>query len=114
MTAAQLALDLSPLTEPDYTPALTLDDRYALWTEANPHAVPAFEALAEEWLTARKRIGVKALAEILRHRTDFDTNGNGWKIDNSMLSRVARDLVRRRPDWDDRIERRALASERAH
>ena len=110
---AQLALDLSPLREPDYTPELTLDERYALWTEANPHVLDAFEALAEEWLTVRKRIGVKALAEILRYRTDFETQGSGWKIDNSMLSRVARDLLARRPEWTGRIEVRALAKERA-
>jgi hypothetical protein len=115
MTApAQLALDLSPLREPDYTPELTLDERYALWIDANPHVLDAFEHMAATWLARRPRVGVKALAEVIRWKSDFETtpDATGWKINNSYVSRIARDLVRRHPEWDHRIERRALAKER--
>ena len=111
--AAQLSLDLSPLTEPDYSPELTLDERYALWIAANPHVIDAFEALAAQWLARRPRIGVKALAEVIRWRSGIETTGDVWRVNNSYVSRIARDLVKRRPEWDHRIERRALAKERA-
>ena len=73
----QLALDLSPLHEPDYEPTLTLDERYALWTAANPHVLDAFEALAGEWLARRPRLGVKALAEVIRWRSGIETTPVG-------------------------------------
>ena len=107
----QPALDLPDLVEPDYEPELTLDERYALWIAANPHVLDALEVLASQWPNG-KRIGVKALAEVLRYRSGMETTGSPWRIDNSYVSRLARDLVARRPDLDERIERRALASER--
>ena len=109
---AQPALDLPDLVTPDYEPELTLDERYALWIAANPHVLDALEVLASQWPNG-KRIGVKALAEVLRYRSGMETTGDPWRIRNSFVSRLARDLVARRPDLDERIERRALASERA-
>ena len=107
---AQPALDLPDLIEPDYEPELTIGERYALFHDANPHVLDALEALAVRWPEG-KRIGVKALAEVLRYRSGMETTGSPWRIDNSYVSRLARDLVARRPDLDGRIERRRLKTD---
>lgn len=109
----QLTLNLAPLTEPDYETGMTLDERYAAWIDANPHVLDAFEQVAAEWLAVRPRVGVKALAEQLRWRSGLRTEADPWKVNNSYVSRVARDLLARRPEWVGRIETRTLASERA-
>ena len=54
---------------------------------------------------------VLALAEVLRYRSGMETTGSPWRIDNSFVSRLARDLVARRPDLDGRIERRRLRTD---
>lgn len=108
---AQPALDLPDLVEPDYEPELTLDERYALWIAANPHVLDALERLADQWPARHGRIGVKALTETLRYRSGVETTGSAWKVDNSFTSRLARDLVARRPDLDGRIERRRLRTD---
>ena len=114
MTAAQLALDLSPLTEPDYEPTLTLDERFDLFHEANPHVADALEHLAETWLLRHRRVGVKFLTEQARwlSGTDFETTGEPWRLNNSYTSRYARLLLARRPEWQGRIETRSLVTER--
>lgn len=112
-TAEQLALNLSPLIEPDYETDLSLDERYALWIAVNPHVLDAMEALAAQWLARRPRIGAKALAEVMRWRSGIETTSDPWRINNSYVSRLARDLLDRHPEWRGRIQTRALAGERA-
>lgn len=108
---AQLALDLSPLTEPDYTPEATLAERFAAFHRANPHVADALEHLAEQWLAAgHSRVGMKALVERLRWESGIRTVGGAYRINNSHVSFYARLLVERRPEWADAIEmRRAQA-----
>ena len=114
MTApAQLSLDLSPLTEPDYEPHLSLDERFALFHAANQHVAESLEARADEYLRYQPRVGVKALVERLRWESGLVTHGTAYKLDNSLTSRYARLLLARRPEWQGRIETRALAKERA-
>ena len=110
--AAQLALDLSPLTEPDYTPELTLDERFDLFHAANPHVADALEHLAEAWLSSQRSVGVKALYERLRWAA-IETHNDPYRLNNSYTSRYARLLLARRPEGQGRIEVRALAKERA-
>lgn len=113
MTVTQPTLDLGPVAEPVYTPGMTLDERYAAWREVNGHVVAAFEAAVTQWFRAgHEHVGAKQVAEHLRWSSGIREAGNLWKLDNSMVSRIARDLLARHPEWEGRIRTRALASER--
>ena len=107
----QLALDLSPIIEPDYTPGLTLAERFTVFHEANPHVARALEALAAQWLAAgHSKVGMKALVERLRWEAGIATQGSEYRINNSHVAFYARLLLDRRPEWAGAIEtRRALA-----
>lgn len=110
-TYVDLALDLSPLTEPDYEPEASLADRFAAFHAANPHVADALEQLAEQWLAAgNRKVGMKSLAERLRWESGIQTTGDAWRINNSHIAFYARLLIERRPEWAECIEtRRALA-----
>lgn len=108
----QLTLNLTPLVEPIYETGMTLAERFEAFHAANPHVADALESLAAQWLSRQSRIGVKALVEVLRYHSGIETEGTPYKIDNSTVSRYARLLLARRPEWAGRIETRALASER--
>lgn len=106
--AGQLTLDLAPLVTPLYEPEATIAERYDAWKAANPWVLPTVERLAAQWFAAgHKRVGVKALWEVLRWEYGT-TTGDKFKANNDFTSRVARDLITRRPDWADCIEIREL------
>ena len=110
MSTEQLALDL-PLNVPDYEPELSLAERYERWISVNAHVLDVFEAYVSEWLAAgHKRVGCKAVAERIRWEAGIRTNGEPWRINNSFVSFIADDLIRRRPEWADCIETRARRS----
>jgi hypothetical protein len=114
MTATeQLTLDLRPLARPLYTPGMTLDERFAAFHEANPHVADALESLAAQWLSRHRKVGVKSLGESLRWTSGLQVEGDPYRITNSYLSRYARLLIERHPEWADAIETRSLAAERA-
>lgn len=107
MTTDQLTLDLTPLTEPDYSPDLSLAERFAAFHEANPHVADALESLAAQWLAAgNRKVGAKALVERLRWESGLRTVGGGYRINNSHVSFYARLLIERHPDWSDAIDLR--------
>ncbi|WP_235738955.1 hypothetical protein [Nocardioides alcanivorans] len=106
MTTEQLAL--LPLTEPDYSPDLTIAERFEAFHSANPHVAEALEALAAEWLAHHRKVGVKALVERLRWESGIQTQGDAYRINNSLVSHYARLLIARRPEWAERIETRRL------
>ena len=105
----QLALDLSPLTEPDYEPELSIAERFELFHAANPHVADTLEALARQWLDAgNTRLGVKALVERARWESGLHTTGDAWRINNTLTSHYARLLLDRHPEWSGAIETRTL------
>lgn len=111
MTTQQLALDLSPLIEPDYTPDLTLSQRFDLFHSANPWVADALESLAADWLAhGHSRVGVKALAEVIRWQYGRSTvdGAAAFKVNNSYVSRYARLMLERHPEWARAIETREL------
>lgn len=109
MTApAQLALDLSPLTEPDYEPHATIQERYDAWITANSWVLAAMERLVGDWIAAgHSRVGIKQMWEVIRWQYGA-TTGDTFKANNDYTSRVARDLLATHPDWEPYIEIRAL------
>lgn len=103
MTATLFDLEL---VTPDYAPELTLAERYAAFKAENPAVLDAFEAVAAEWLEAgHARVGMKAVAERIRWETGIRM-GTSWKVNNSFVAFIARDLISRRPEWSERIETR--------
>lgn len=109
MSTEPMLFDLAPLVTPDYTPDLTLSERFAIFHEANPHVANALETLAAQWFAAgNRRIGAKSLAERLRWESGLSTVGDAYRINNSLVSHYARLLIERHPDWSDRIETRQL------
>lgn len=110
MTTIQLALNLSPLVEPDYTPDLTIGQRFEMFNSANPWVADALETLAADWLAhGNKRVGVKALIEILRWSHGRQTTGDqGFALNNSLTSRYSRLLLDRHPEWAEAISVREL------
>lgn len=104
LSGADALFDVS-LIAPDYEPELTLAERYQAFRAANPHVLDAFEALTEQWLNAgHKRVGMKAVAERCRWEAGVRSSETDWRINNSYVSFIARDLVARRPEWADAIE----------
>jgi len=98
--------DLEPLVQPDYAPELTLAERYAAFIASNPGVLDAFEHTAAQWLDAgHARVGMKAVAERIRWETGVRME-QAWKVNNSYVAFIARDLIARRPEWADRIETR--------
>ncbi len=96
------------LVAPDYEPDLTLAERYAQFVAANPQVLDAFEAVTDEWLSAgHRRVGMKAVAERIRWETGVRM-GESWKVNNSFVSFIARDLIARRPEWAECIETRVM------
>lgn len=110
----QLAFDLA-LTEPDYTAAMSLDERFAAFHSANPHVADALERLADNWFAmGNTRCSAKQLTEALRWTSGIRTTcDGGWKLDNSLVSRYARLLIARRPEWSDAFALRRLHDEAA-
>lgn len=109
----QLTLNLTPLVEPIYETGMTLEERFEAFHAANPHVADALESLAAQWLSRHRKVGVKSLGETLRWASGIQTDGDPYRINNSYLSRYARLLIERHPEWADSIETRSLATERA-
>lgn len=104
----QLALNLHPLTQPDYEPEATIAERFAAFHEANPHVADALEQLADQWLRTHRRVGLKALMERLRWEAGVQTTSLDYRLNNSFTSHYARLLIERRPEWRTAIETREL------
>ena len=100
----QLALPLAPLVVPDYEPELTIAERFDAFHAANPHVADALELLARQWLDAgHKRVGIKALIERLRWEYGIRTEGDSFRLNNTLTSHYARLLIERRPEWADAL-----------
>ena len=108
MTTIQLALTLSPLVEPDYTPDLTIGQRFELFNRANPHVADALESLAAQWLARHAHVGMKALYERLRWESGIRTDGNPYRLNNDFTALYSRLLIERRPEWSEAFRLREL------
>lgn len=106
--AGQLALDLSPLVQPDYEPRASIEERFAQFHEQNPHVLVALETLAADYLAAgRERIGIGMLFEVLRYQSGIRTVGDQFRLNNDYRALYVRLVVERHPEWADAFETRA-------
>mgnify|MGYP001296110418 CR=1 FL=1 len=111
MTDDQLSFNLADLVTPEYGEHLTIQERFEAFHAANPWVYQALEALAADWLAhGHKRVGVKALFEVIRWQYGRRTAdpSSAWRVNNDYSSRYARLLIDRHPEWCDAIEIRAL------
>jgi hypothetical protein len=100
---------LSLFDEPGWltAPSTKLERRFARFHRDNPEMLAEFERRALELHRAgAERIGVKALAEVIRYHSTVAGMGEDYKVDNSLISLVARWLIWRNPELADAIETR--------
>lgn len=110
----QLALDLSPLVQPDVKPTASLEDKFKAFHESNPHVLVALETLACRYLAAgRKRIGIGMLFEVLRYTAGIQTTGDEYALNNNHRAFYARLIVDRHPEWADAFRMRASRADAA-
>lgn len=109
----QLALPLTPLTQPDYHPDLTLAERFAAFHESNPSVADSLEQIAAQWLVDHDRVGMKFVGEIARWQAGIQMPGESWAINNSYLAFYARLMIQRHPEWSDAIHLRRAEADRA-
>jgi hypothetical protein len=100
----QLSLVLPELVAPDYSPELTLSERFALFHEQNPHVAHALEVLAGQWLARNDRASIAALFERLRWESGIATEGDAYRLNNSYRAFYVRLLIERRPEWANKFE----------
>lgn len=109
---AQLALDLSPLTTPEYDAGASLADRFAAFHASNPHVAVAIEALTEQWFAAgHKRASMDAVMHRLRWESGLQTHGDVYRLNNSWAAFYSRLMLERHPEWTGRIQTRKACAD---
>jgi hypothetical protein len=67
--------------------------RFERWKENNPHAMALFRRFAKEAASRRRRYSIWAVASRARWEATFQTMGDDFKVNNSLLAYIARDLM---------------------
>lgn len=90
----------------------SIQEMFEEFDELNPHV---YEALKELALKAKrsgaKKLGIKALYEILRWNYMLQTGGAEYKLPNDFHSRYARKLMENEPELANMFNTRRLRSE---
>ena len=88
-------------------PETKLERRFVAWARENPDLLREFEVRALRLHRAgADRIGVKAIAEVVRYDHTVSGRGDEYKVNNSLLALVSRWLLWRHPELSDAIETR--------
>lgn len=98
--AVQLALPLKALEPVEYEPEMTLEERFWLFHERNPHVLDALRNLALNlYSRGTRRFGMKALFEMLRYlyHLEVDSTGDSFTLNNNNTAFYARLLMREEP-----------------
>lgn len=91
--------------------AATWDD-FAAYDAANPHVYRAFDRFAREAVSrGRRRIGSKLIFERMRWYLEFETTGDGPKLNNNWTPFYARKWMAENPGHDELFRTRACAAE---
>lgn len=88
-------------------PQSKLERRFADWYALNPHIYAEFEKRTLDlYLAGARRIGMKAIAEVVRYHSALQSKGDPFKVNNSYVSFIARLLIHRYAKLADVIETR--------
>ena len=100
MNESQLQLfDLQPTVQPKYAREATIQERFETWIAANPGFWRAFVGLCLQMKQrGMRQWGAKAAVEVLRYAAYVQTVGDGFKIQNSFTSRLARKAMKEVPE----------------
>lgn len=75
-----------------------LDRQFEKWISDNEHILEAFITIGlQAKADGRKRIGAKFAAELVRWNSTLRSEKSQWKVPNSMVSRLAREAMKREP-----------------
>ena len=104
---------ITDITQPDYAPHLSIDERFAVWHQANPNVYRALERLTEQHVArGRTHLSIGMFVEVLRNEHDLNTTGDRFKINADYRALYSRLLMARHPEWDGLFatrERKAAA-----
>lgn len=86
----------------------TIEDRCAAFDAQHPESYRLFREIALEWARGtKKRIGAKAVAEVMRWKSDVNPERYGSvKVNNTYVAVWARRLLKEHPELKGRIELR--------
>jgi hypothetical protein len=100
--------------EPD--DKITLRQAAQEWIDSHPKAMSLFHKFAADMVAARRRFGVKLIAERVRWECYIGSyDGEDFKITNHFVAYIARELVRVNPAVADWIEcRRTRAADKPY
>ena len=91
-----------------------LEKKYRLWLDGPGKQVfPLFERFALEMLGKKRRFGIALLAERCRWEcmTTWESDEDGYKINNNHRSYIARDLLRLYPELEPYLSIRCVREE---
>lgn len=87
----------------------SIQARFERFHSENPRVFGLFVQFAEQAKAAgRAKIGAKAIAERIRWEVAIATRGDGFKLNNVLVSRYARLIAKERPDLASLFEIRTL------
>lgn len=89
-----MSIDFEP--NPEQEPG-DIRENAQRWIDENPRVMELFRRFAFEMANKHQRFGMKALCERVRWDVAVMANGGEFKINNSHVAYIARDLVRRYP-----------------
>jgi len=100
------------MTQRTFAYAPDLDTRFQEYHEQNPHVYRLFRQYAMQAMrSGRERFGGKAVFERLRWHFAFETKDpEGFRINNSYVSRYVRMLINEHPEFKDFFSIRRLRS----
>lgn len=100
------------MTQRTFAYVADLDARFAEYHRRNPRVYKLFKQYAfQVKRTGREHFGGKVIMERIRWYQMFETNDpEGFKINNSYVSRYVRLLVKEHPEFEGFFETRRLRS----
>lgn len=102
---------MTQLTLPDQ-PQNELEEKYRLWRASHAGVFALFEKFALQMLARKQRFGIAALLERVRWevRMQWQTDADGYKINNNHKPYLARELIELHPELTPLIETRSVRS----
>ncbi len=92
---------LPTITLPEYTPKLTIDERFKLFHEQNPHVYERIVSITRDLkLRGWKRAGIAMIFERLRWLYAIQTSGDDYKLNNDFRALYARKVMQEYPEFN--------------